>query len=141
MAQPTIAIIGAGQAGFQVAVSLHELHYAGRVVIVGDEPHAPYQRPPLSKNYLLGECTDEQVALRPDAFYAQHQIELITGKRAVAIDRTRRLVGLEDDTVIGYDHLVIATGARNRPLPVPGSDLPNVCFLRTLDEARALRAC
>jgi len=140
MAQPTIAIIGAGQAGFQAAVSLRELHYAGRVVIVGDEPHAPYQRPPLSKNYLLGECTDEQVALRPDAYYPQHQLELIAGKRAVAIDRNRRMVGLEDDTVIGYDHLVIATGARNRPLPVPGCDLPNVFFLRTLDEARALRA-
>jgi 3-phenylpropionate/trans-cinnamate dioxygenase ferredoxin reductase component len=140
MAQPTIAIIGAGQAGFQVAVSLRELHYEGRVVLIGDEPHAPYQRPPLSKVYLLGECTDAQLALRPDTFYPQHQIELITSKRAVAIDRTRRKVALEDDSVIEYDHLVLATGARNRPLPVPGSDLPNVFFLRTLDEASDLRA-
>lgn len=140
MSQPTIAIIGAGQAGFQVAISLRELHYDGRIVLVGDEPHAPYQRPPLSKAYLVGECTDAQLALRPDALYAQHQIELIMGKRAVAIDRTRRKVALEGDEVIDYDHLVLATGARNRPLPVPGADLPNVFFLRTLDEARALRA-
>lgn len=140
MAQPTIAIIGAGQAGFQVAASLRDMHYEGRVVIVGDEPQAPYQRPPLSKAYLLGECTEAQIALRPDAFYGQRHIELITGKRAVAIDRTRRMVGLEDDSVIEYDHLVLATGARNRPLPVPGADLQNVFFLRTLDEANALRA-
>jgi 3-phenylpropionate/trans-cinnamate dioxygenase ferredoxin reductase subunit len=65
---------------------------------------------------------------------------LISGKRAVAIDRTRRMVGLEDDSVVEYDHLVLATGTRNRPLPVPGADLQNVCFLRTLDEAVALRA-
>jgi 3-phenylpropionate/trans-cinnamate dioxygenase ferredoxin reductase component len=140
MAQPTIAIIGAGQAGFQVAVSLRELHYEGRVVLIGDEPHAPYQRPPLSKVYLLGECTDAQLALRPDAFYPQHEIELITSKRAVAIDRSRRKVALEDDSVIEYDHLVLATGARNRPLPILGAELPNVFFLRTLDEASALRA-
>jgi 3-phenylpropionate/trans-cinnamate dioxygenase ferredoxin reductase subunit len=139
MAQPTIAIIGAGQAGLQAAVSLRDLHYDGRVVLVGDEPHIPYQRPPLSKTYLLGEATDAQLALRPAAFFAQHRIELITGKRAVAIDRTRRMVGLEDDSVIEYDHLILATGARNRPLPIRGADLQNVFFLRTLDEASALR--
>jgi 3-phenylpropionate/trans-cinnamate dioxygenase ferredoxin reductase subunit len=140
MAQPTVAIIGAGQAGLQVAVSLRELHYDGRIVLVGDEPHAPYQRPPLSKGYLLGETGEAHLALRPLAFFAQHRVELITAKRAVAIDRTRRMVGLEDDSVIEYDHLVLATGARNRPLPVPGADLQNVFFLRTLDEASALRA-
>lgn len=140
MAQPTIAIIGAGQAGFQVAASLRELHYDGRVVLIGDEPHPPYQRPPLSKAYLLGECNESQVLLRPEAFYEQHRIELLKGRRAVAVDRNRRMVALDDDSVIEYDHLVLATGARNRPLPVPGNDLKNVFFLRTLDEAAALRA-
>ncbi|HEY6643722.1 NAD(P)/FAD-dependent oxidoreductase [Povalibacter sp.] len=140
MTQRTVAIIGAGQAGFQVAVSLRELHYDGRIVVIGDERHAPYQRPPLSKVYLLGECDEAQLALRPDTYYAQRQIDLITGKRAVAIDRTRRKVALEDDSIIDYEHLVIATGARNRPLPVPGAELPNVFFLRTLDEASALKA-
>jgi 3-phenylpropionate/trans-cinnamate dioxygenase ferredoxin reductase subunit len=140
MAQPTIAIIGAGQAGFQVAATLRELHYDGRIVIIGDEPHAPYQRPPLSKAYLLGDADNAQVALRPEAFYTQQRIELITGKRAVAIDRTRRMVALEDDSVVEYDHLVLATGARNRPLPVRGTDLQGVYFLRSLDEASTLRS-
>jgi len=140
MAQPTIAIIGAGQAGLEVAAALRELHYEGRVMLVGDEPHVPYQRPPLSKSYLLDESSDAQLVFQPAAFFAEHRIELITGKRAVAIDRTRRMVALEDDAVIEYDHLVLATGARNRPLPIPGADLQNVFFLRTLDEASALRA-
>lgn len=139
MTQSTIAIIGAGQAGLQVAASLREQRYDGRVVLVGDEPHAPYQRPPLSKGYLLGEVSAAQVSLRPDAFFTTHQIELIAGKRAVAIDRTRRVVGFEDDSVVAYDHLVLATGARNRPLRVPGADLQNVFFLRTLNEAALLR--
>jgi 3-phenylpropionate/trans-cinnamate dioxygenase ferredoxin reductase subunit len=138
--QPTVAIVGAGQAGLQAAASLREQRYEGRVVLIGDEQHAPYQRPPLSKGYLLGEIEATQLSLRPAAFFAKHRIELITGKRAVAIDRTRRLVGLEDDSVIEYDELVLATGARNRPLPVPGADLRDVYYLRTLDEAVALRS-
>jgi 3-phenylpropionate/trans-cinnamate dioxygenase ferredoxin reductase subunit len=139
MTQPTVAIIGGGQAGLQVAETLREQDFNGRIVLIGDEPHIPYLRPPLSKAYLLGESTEAQLALRPATFFPQHRIELITGKRAVAIDRTRRLVALADDSVIEYDHLVLATGARNRPLPVPGSQLRNVFFLRTLDEASALR--
>jgi len=140
MTQPTIAIIGAGQAGLQVAASLRELRHEGRVVLIGDEPHAPYQRPPLSKGYLLGEVGTAQVTLRPAAFFATQNIELLTNKRAVAIDRARRMVGLDDDSVVAYDHLVLATGTRNRPLPVPGAELQNVFFLRTLDEADVLRA-
>ncbi|HEY5756576.1 MAG TPA: FAD-dependent oxidoreductase [Steroidobacter sp.] len=137
MAQPSIAIIGAGQAGLQVASSLRELHYEGRVVLIGDEPHIPYARPPLSKAYLLGETGD--LALRPQTYFAQHHVDLITGKRAVAIDRTRRMVGLDDESVVEYDHLILATGARNRPLPVPGAELGNVFLLRTVDEASVLR--
>lgn len=140
MTQPTIVIIGAGQAGLQVASSLRELRFEGRIVLIGDEPHAPYQRPPLSKGYLLGEVSAAQVTLRPSAFFSTHRIELLAGKRVVAIDRARRMVGLDDDTVVAYDHLVLATGTRNRPLPVPGADLRNVFFLRTLDEAIALQA-
>ena len=141
MSQPTIAIVGSGQAGLQVAASLRELHYKDRVLLIGDEPHAPYQRPPLSKSYLLGEVDEAQITLRPSAFFSKHQIELITGKRAVAIDRARRTLSLEDDSVVEYDHLILATGARNRPLLVPGAkELQNVCYLRTLDEAVSLRA-
>ncbi len=140
MRQRTVAIIGAGQAGFQGAVSLREQGFDGRIVIVGDEPHVPYQRPPLSKVYLLGPSDAASVELCTDKYYADRHIELITGKRVVAIDRLHRKIALEDDRVIQYDHLVLATGTRNRPLPVPGADLDGVCFLRTVDEATALRA-
>src|SRR5262245_33519725 len=116
MTRPTVAIVGSGQAGLQVAVSLRELRYEGRVVLIGDETHNPYQRPPLSKGYLLGEVGDGQVALRPPAFFSAQQIEWIGGKRAVAVDRVRKTVSLEDDSVVEYEHLVLATGARNRPL-------------------------
>src|SRR5262245_29030766 len=114
MRQPRVAIIGSGQAGLQAAASLRELRYEGRGVLIGDEPHAPYQRPPLSKGYLLGEVGVEQVTLRPAAFFSKQQIELISGQRAVAVDRVRRLVALGDDSVVEYDHLIFATGARNR---------------------------
>lgn len=140
MAQPVVAIIGSGQAGFQVAVSLRELKYEGRVVLVGDEPHAPYRRPPLSKTYLTGEADVEEVSFCAEGHFAQQRIELITGKRAVSIDRARRVLRLEDDSVIEYDHLVLATGARNRPLPLPGAELQNLFYLRTLSEADVLRA-
>jgi 3-phenylpropionate/trans-cinnamate dioxygenase ferredoxin reductase subunit len=140
MATPsTVAIVGAGQAGLQVAASLREQGYVGKVVLIGDEPDLPYQRPPLSKGYLLGEVSAAQVSLRPQAFFEKQRIQLITGKRALAIDRARRLLILDDDAVVEYDQLVLATGARNRPLPVPGAELRNVCFLRTLAEAEVLR--
>jgi 3-phenylpropionate/trans-cinnamate dioxygenase ferredoxin reductase subunit len=139
MTHPTVAIIGAGQAGLQVAASLRELRYEGRVVLIGDEPHVPYQRPPLSKGYLLGEVSAGQITLRAPTFFATQQVELIAGKRAVAVDRDRRIVRLMDDSAVEYDHLVLATGARNRPLLVPGADLRNVFFLRTLDEAALLQ--
>jgi 3-phenylpropionate/trans-cinnamate dioxygenase ferredoxin reductase subunit len=140
MTQPTVAIIGAGQAGLQLVASLREARYEGRLVLAGDEPHLPYQRPPLSKGYLLGDTALEQVTLRPAQFFTQHAIELVAGKRAVAIERARRQVRFEDGSVLAYDHLVLATGARNRLLRVPGVDLRNVFYLRSLEDASALKA-
>lgn len=140
MQTPTIVVIGAGQAGLQLVSSLREARYQGRLVLVGDEPHLPYQRPPLSKSYLLGDTTAAQLMLRPAAFFAQHAIELTRAKRASAIDRARHMVSFEDDSVLAYDHLVLATGARNRRLQVPGADLQNVFYLRSVDEASALKA-
>lgn len=140
MSSSTIAIIGAGHAGVHAATALRELQYPGRIVLIGDEPHLPYQRPPLSKSYLLGEADAQQLALRPSAFFSKFRIELLTGKRAVAIDRQRRRVHLDDATTVEFEHLVLATGASNRPLRVPGADLQNVFYLRTLADAAALRA-
>ena len=132
-------IVGAGTAGFHVAAGLRELRYAGRVLLIGDEPEGPYHRPPLSKAYLLGSAEDDRIAMRPGPHYADRRIELVTSRRAVAIDRTQRALSLDDGTVLGYTDLVLAVGARNRPLPVDGADLDGVFFLRTLGEARALR--
>jgi 3-phenylpropionate/trans-cinnamate dioxygenase ferredoxin reductase subunit len=140
MVDATVAVVGAGLAGFQVASALRDQHYPGRVVLVGDESHRPYHRPPLSKGYLLGSADDAAVDMRPATYYSDKQIELLTATRAATIDRTHRKLALDNGTVIDYHHLVLAVGARNRLLHVPGSDLAGVFYLRHLDEARALRA-
>ncbi|TXM66437.1 FAD-dependent oxidoreductase, partial [Methylobacterium sp. WL120] len=121
-----LVVVGGGQAGFQVAASLREAGFVDPVTIVGDEPGLPYQRPPLSKAYLAGKADAEGLRLRPDAYFAEHRIAVRSGTRAVAIDREARTLRLGDGSDLAYDHLVLATGARNRPLPVPGADLPGV---------------
>jgi 3-phenylpropionate/trans-cinnamate dioxygenase ferredoxin reductase subunit len=139
MAPPVVAIVGAGQAGFQVAASLHQAGFAGRVVLVGDEPAPPYQRPPLSKSYLAGESGIDDLWLRPEEFYAKQQIELVRGNAVTAIDRAERRLRLASGMEIPWDYLVLATGARYRPLAVPGAELDGVLPLRTLADADALR--
>jgi 3-phenylpropionate/trans-cinnamate dioxygenase ferredoxin reductase component len=134
----TVVIVGAGQAGFQVAASLRDNEYPGRVVLVGDEPGVPYQRPPLSKAYLTGALTEDRLALRPRLFYDKRDIELIAGE-AVGIDRDRHRLQLAGGSELEYGHLVLATGARNRELPVPGSRLDGVLGLRTRADADRLR--
>jgi 3-phenylpropionate/trans-cinnamate dioxygenase ferredoxin reductase subunit len=136
----SIVVGGAGLAGFQVGAALREMGYVGRIVIIGEEPHHPYNRPPLSKAYLLGTADEGKIALRTDNFYADKQIELLTGRQVVALDRAHHRVALDDDSVLDYDHFVFAVGARNRPLPVHGVGARGVHYLRTLDEARALKA-
>lgn len=133
-------IIGAGQGGYQVAASLREAGYAEPVTIVGDEPALPYQRPPLSKAYLLGETTAERLMLRPQSYYEKHAIAVLTGDKAVAIDRAARRVTLASGRTLAYDHLVLATGAQNRKLPVRGAEADGVLYLRTLADADAIKA-
>jgi 3-phenylpropionate/trans-cinnamate dioxygenase ferredoxin reductase subunit len=133
-------IVGGGQGGFQAAASLREAGYGERIVIVGEEPALPYQRPPLSKAYLLGDTTAERLQFRPGSFYEKHAIEVVTGTRVAAIERAASRVTLASGTPLDYDHLVLATGARNRKLPVEGADLDGVMYLRTLAEADAIKA-
>lgn len=133
-----VLIVGTGQAGFQVAASLREKGFAGSVTLIGDEPHLPYQRPPLSKGYLALSPVPE-VQIRPEQFYRDHNIELRTGARVNAIDRTQRAVKLEDGKTLQYDHLVLATGGRNRQLSLEGVDLEGVHSLRHLEDAARLR--
>jgi 3-phenylpropionate/trans-cinnamate dioxygenase ferredoxin reductase component len=139
MAEPVVAVVGAGQAGFQTASSLRQEGFAGRVVLIGDEPGLPYQRPPLSKAYLAGEAGYDEVMLRPQAFYEKQQIELLTGATVTRIERPARRVVLASGAAIDADHIVLATGARARALPVPGADLDGVFPLRTLADADILR--
>lgn len=134
-----ILIVGAGQGGFQAAASLREAGYAGALTLIGDEPGLPYQRPPLSKAYMKGDAGIEQIELRPAAFYDSHGIGIVHA-RASAIDRAARRLVLEDGKSLPYAHLILATGARNRPLPVPGHMLDGVHYLRTRADADALRA-
>jgi 3-phenylpropionate/trans-cinnamate dioxygenase ferredoxin reductase component len=139
MAAPVVAVVGTGQAGFQAAASLRQDGFAGRIVLIGDEPVAPYQRPPLSKSYLAGESGLDELWLRPETFYTHHEIDLLAGETVTAIDPVRRRLRLAAGGEISWDHLVLATGARFRPLSVPGAELDGVLPLRTLADADILR--
>jgi 3-phenylpropionate/trans-cinnamate dioxygenase ferredoxin reductase component len=133
------AIVGAGQAGFQAAVSLRQEGFDGRVVLIGDEPVLPYQRPPLSKSYLAGECGIDDLWLRPSEFYAKQQIDLIHGDPVTEIASADRRLRLASGKQVAWDNLVLAAGARYRPLAVPGAELDGVLPLRTVADADTLR--
>ena len=134
-----VVIIGAGQAGGQTAYSLRQGGFAGEITIIGDESAPPYQRPPLSKAYFKGEMDAERLFLKPLDYYAEHRIDLITGEAATAIDLAAKQVSLAGGRVLGWDRLVIATGARPRKLSLPGSDLENIAELRTVADVDQLK--
>ena len=134
-----VVIVGSGQAGVETAAALRHNGFAGSVTVVGEEPDLPYQRPPLSKEFLKS-VEDTSLPLRGEAFYAANAIELRLGVVAERIDRERRELVLKGGERLPYDHLVLATGARNRLPPVQGLDPARVLELRTLAHARALTA-
>src|SRR6202167_2198444 len=138
MMQKPVLIGGAGHAGFQVAASLRQHGFAERICLINDEPHLPYQRPPLSKAYLKGEGRPDSLMFRPDKFYRDQNIELIAD-RAAFIDRAARRLLLASGAFLDYEHLVLATGAGNRLLDIPNANLRDVRYLRILDESEALR--
>src|ERR1700761_7698275 len=133
-----VIFCAAGPAGFQVAASLRQLGYKDRVAVVNDETHLPYQRPPLSKAYLKGTGGPDTLMFRPQKFFDEQHIELISD-RAVAIDRAAQKLKLASGNSLDYSHLVLATGARNRLLDIPNANLPNVHYLRILDDSEDLR--
>lgn len=137
MVEHTI-IIGAGQAGIQVADSLRAEGYPGAVTILNDEAAFPYQRPPLSKDYLGADSPGTALPLRGPDFFAAKDITLRAGA-AVAVDTKARSLTLGDGAALAYTHLVFATGAANRQLPCPGATLPGVHALRTLEDAQNLQ--
>lgn len=134
-----IVIIGAGQAGLQTAVSLREAGHTGSIVLVSNEPGLPYQRPPLSKAFLLGKIPASGLDLRGSDFLAAQRIELVDGDTALAIDRASGNIRLNSGRILAYDHLVLATGARRRELAAPGCDLPGIHYLRTRADAESLK--
>ena len=135
-----VVIIGAGHAGGTAAALLRQYGYAAAITLVGEEPIAPYQRPPLSKAWLKGEADADSLALKPTEFYAEVGIELILGVCATTIDRAARTVSLTDGRTLAYDTLIIATGARARALPIPGVELKGVLSLRSAADAEVLKA-
>jgi 3-phenylpropionate/trans-cinnamate dioxygenase ferredoxin reductase component len=138
MTQKSVLIVGAGHAGYQVAASLRQHGFGERICLINDEAHLPYQRPPLSKAYLKGEGRPDSLMFRPDKFYRDQNIELIAD-RALFIDRAAQRLVLASGAFMDYGHLVLATGARNRLLDLPNANLPEVRYLRILDESEALR--
>ena len=139
MAQPErIVIIGAGHASAQLCESLRKGGHTGPITLVGEESWLPYQRPPLSKAYLLGDFERERLFVKPRAFYDEAQVDLRLGTRATAIDRGARVVHLSDGTALPYDALALLTGARVRPLDCPGASLSGVHYVRGIDDIDAL---
>jgi 3-phenylpropionate/trans-cinnamate dioxygenase ferredoxin reductase subunit len=137
----SVVIIGAGHGGGAAAAQLRQQGYAGPIVLIGDEQHAPYQRPPLSKGWLKGEVGHDGLTLRPREWYEEAKVELRTSTRVVRIDRAAHQVVLSTGDTVDYDQLIIATGARARKLALPGSDLDGFLELRTIEDAEAIKAC
>ncbi len=134
-----VVVIGAGQAGSSCVAKLRTDGFDGEITLVGGEPVPPYQRPPLSKAYLMGEMAEERLYLRPASFYADNDITLRLSTRATAIDPAAKTVTLENTEILSYDHLVLTTGAHPRTLPSAiGGDLGNVFSVRDLADADAM---
>ncbi|OJF09691.1 NAD(P)/FAD-dependent oxidoreductase [Couchioplanes caeruleus] len=136
--QQTFVIAGAGLAGAKAAETLRERGFDGRVLLIGDEPTRPYERPPLSKGHLTGEFDPASVFVHDETFYAEHSIELLTATTVTGLDLAAHTVTLSNDTTLRFDKALLATGAQPRPLTVPGANLPGVHYLRTLADADAL---
>jgi 3-phenylpropionate/trans-cinnamate dioxygenase ferredoxin reductase component len=131
----SVVIVGAGQAGFQTAASLRMEGFDGSITLIGEEPHLPYQRPPLSKAFLAGKQDASHLPFRPERFYSDHSIDLELSQSAVAIERASRRVALAGRRMVDYDVLVLATGARVRKLSAAGA-----LYLRDIDDAVQIKS-
>ncbi|MFC6021758.1 NAD(P)/FAD-dependent oxidoreductase [Plantactinospora solaniradicis] len=143
MTQPselTFVIVGASLAGAKAAETLRAEGFVGRIVLVGEEIDRPYERPPLSKGYLLGTEPREKAFVHDADWYGQHRIELLLGRRATDLDPSNRTLTLDGSEPLRYDKLLLATGSRVRTLDVPGADLPGVRYLRRIEQSDELGA-
>ena len=135
----TFVIVGASLAGAKAAETLRAEGFDGRVMLVGTEAERPYERPPLSKEYLRGEAARETVYVHPESYYGEHDIELRLGRAAVELDPARRELVIDDGERLRYDRLLLTTGAEPRRLAIPGGQLDGVLYLRTVGDSDALR--
>jgi len=135
----TVVIAGAGHAAGQLVVSLRQNKYAGRIVLVGDEPYLPYQRPPLSKKFLAGAMDADRLLVKPAGFYEETGVELRLDTSIAAIDRNKKCLRSTDDDEIPYDKLVLGLGSRARKLPVEGAKLQGVHYLRSIADVAGIR--
>jgi 3-phenylpropionate/trans-cinnamate dioxygenase ferredoxin reductase component len=136
----THVIVGASLAGAKAAETLRDEGFDGSIVLIGSEAERPYERPPLSKDYLRGEAGRDKVYVHPEGFYAEREIELRLDSTVVSLDTGAREVELDDGTRLSYDRLLLTTGSEPRRLPVPGAELEGVLYLRSVDDSDALRA-
>ena len=144
-AEPPYVIVGASLAGAKAAETLREEGFDGPVALIGDEQDRPYERPPLSKGFLLGNDEQGSVFVHSEDWYAEHDVDLRLGVTAQSIDRAARQVSLADGSSVSYDKLLITTGASPRRIRVPGADLDGVLYLRSVEDSerapgRAARA-
>jgi 3-phenylpropionate/trans-cinnamate dioxygenase ferredoxin reductase component len=136
----SVVVVGGNLAGGAVVSTLRDEGFDGRIALIGAEPHPPYERPPLSKEYLRGEADAGSTELRPQAWYAANDVELLLGRTVSSIHPPDRLVKVDGEESLPFDALVLATGGRNRRLSVPGADLECVFDLRTVEDADRIRA-
>lgn len=136
----TFVIVGGGLAGAKAVEALRDNDFNGQVVLLADEEQLPYERPPLSKEFLAGKKSLNDFTVHDSAWYSEHDVDLRLGVRATGIDPAAHTVQLADDTTVGYDKLLLATGSRSRRLPIPGSDAAGVHYLRKYEDAVALNS-
>ena len=134
-----MVIIGCGQAGGQAAASLRQEKYEGPITMIGQEPYIPYQRPPLSKQYLSGEQEKEKLSLRQESFYSEKEINLMLETSVLSLDPLKKELQLENGETVTYDKLLIATGGRPRKLEVDGHTLKGIHYLRNIDDVDAIK--
>jgi 3-phenylpropionate/trans-cinnamate dioxygenase ferredoxin reductase subunit len=139
-AQETFVIVGAGLAGAKAAEALRTEGFDGRVVLIGEEAERPYDRPPLSKDYLQGKSEKEKIYVHPEGWYDGHDVELHLDSRVAAIDRAAHQLIMLGGEAVSYDKLLLTTGSSPRQLPVPGNDLDGVLYLRGVQDCEAIKA-
>ncbi|GAB3378739.1 FAD-dependent oxidoreductase [Spongiibacter taiwanensis] len=139
MSNEHCVIVGGSHAAASLAAALRSEGWEGAISIIGDEPHLPYHRPPLSKAYFCGEKSDAEILIRPETFYQQNNIDLVLGSRVEDIDTEAKTVTLHDGATISYTKLALTTGAKVRKIPIPGSDLKGVYYLRDLGDVDQIK--